>query len=175
MANYDVKGYIKDSNNYYFKDATARSSITTINNNIGDLSATGVTGASVAAQITALNGKIPTVNNGTLTIQRNGTNVATFTANQSGNATANITVPTALSALTTDATHRLVTDTQISAWNNKADKVSSLYTYLCFYQSGINSAIIFFRVPVDATNIYTIYKSWYDNKNTSMCKIMHYS
>ena len=39
---------------------------------------------------------IPTVNNGTLTIQKNGTNVATFTANQSGNATANITVPTTL-------------------------------------------------------------------------------
>lgn len=35
---------------------------------------------------------IPTVNNGTLTIQKNGTNVATFTANQSGNATANITL-----------------------------------------------------------------------------------
>ncbi len=37
---------------------------------------------------------VPTVNNGTLTIQKNGTNVATFTANQSGNSTANITVPT---------------------------------------------------------------------------------
>ena len=35
---------------------------------------------------------IPTVNNGTLTIQKNGTQVATFTANQSGNATANIAV-----------------------------------------------------------------------------------
>lgn len=33
---------------------------------------------------------IPTVNNGTLTIQKNGTNVQTFSANQSGNATANI-------------------------------------------------------------------------------------
>lgn len=33
---------------------------------------------------------IPTVNNGQLTIQKNGTNVQTFTANQSGNATANI-------------------------------------------------------------------------------------
>ena len=38
-------------------------------------------------------GDIPTVNNGTLTIQRNGTDVATFTANQSGNSTANISVP----------------------------------------------------------------------------------
>ena len=37
---------------------------------------------------------IPTVNNGTLTIKKNGTTVATFSANQSGNATANITVPT---------------------------------------------------------------------------------
>lgn len=37
---------------------------------------------------------IPTVNNGTITIQKNGTTVATFSANQSGNATANITVPT---------------------------------------------------------------------------------
>ena len=33
-------------------------------------------------------------NNGTLTIKKNGTTVATFSANQSGNATANITVPT---------------------------------------------------------------------------------
>lgn len=43
---------------------------------------------------------IPTVNNATLTIQKNGTNVQTFTANQSTNATANITVPTDTSDLT---------------------------------------------------------------------------
>lgn len=36
---------------------------------------------------------IPTVNNGTLDIQVNGTSVGTFTANQSGNTTANIVVP----------------------------------------------------------------------------------
>ena len=41
----------------------------------------------------------PKVNNGTLTIQKNGTNVATFTANQSSNATANITVPTTVAEL----------------------------------------------------------------------------
>lgn len=45
----------------------------------------------------------PTVNNGTLTIQKNGTTVQTFTANQSGNATANITVPTKVSELTNDS------------------------------------------------------------------------
>lgn len=37
---------------------------------------------------------IPTVNNGTLTIKQNGTDIQTFSANQSGNVTANITVPT---------------------------------------------------------------------------------
>lgn len=42
----------------------------------------------------ATTSQIPTVNNGKLTIQKNGTTVATFSANQSGNATANITVPT---------------------------------------------------------------------------------
>lgn len=42
-------------------------------------------------------------NNGTLTIQKNGTNVATFGANQSTNATANITVPTKTSQLTNDS------------------------------------------------------------------------
>lgn len=44
-----------------------------------------------------------TVNNATLTIQKNGTNVATFTSNASSNATANITVPTKVSELTNDS------------------------------------------------------------------------
>ena len=48
----------------------------------------------------ALTSDMPTVNNATLTIQKNGTNVQTFTANQSTNATANITVPTKISDLT---------------------------------------------------------------------------
>lgn len=46
---------------------------------------------------------IPTVNNATLTIQRNGTTVKTFTANASSNVTANITVPTKTSELTNDS------------------------------------------------------------------------
>lgn len=42
-------------------------------------------------------------NNGKLTIQKNGTDVATFTANQSTNVTANITVPTKVSEITNDS------------------------------------------------------------------------
>lgn len=46
---------------------------------------------------------IPTVNDATLTIQKNGTTVNTFTANASSNVTANITVPTKISDLTNDS------------------------------------------------------------------------
>ena len=46
---------------------------------------------------------IPTVNNATLTIQKNGTAIGTFTANASANVTANITVPTKTSELTNDS------------------------------------------------------------------------
>jgi hypothetical protein len=42
-------------------------------------------------------------NNGTLTIQKNGTNVATFGANSASNVTANISVPTNTSQLTNDS------------------------------------------------------------------------
>lgn len=45
----------------------------------------------------------PAVNNGQLTIQKNGSSIGTFTANQSSNATANIIVPTKTSDLTNDS------------------------------------------------------------------------
>lgn len=46
---------------------------------------------------------IPTVNDATLTIQKNSTNVATFTANASSNVTADISVPTNTSDLNNDS------------------------------------------------------------------------
>ena len=46
---------------------------------------------------------LPTVNDGTLTIQKNGATVETFTANSSTNKTVNITVPTKTSDLTNDS------------------------------------------------------------------------
>ena len=46
---------------------------------------------------------VPSVGNGTLTIQKNGSNVATFTANASSNVTCNITVPTNTNQLTNGA------------------------------------------------------------------------
>ena len=48
---------------------------------------------------------IPTVNNATLTIQRNNTNVGTFTANASSDKTINITVPTTVAELSDASTY----------------------------------------------------------------------
>ena len=54
---------------------------------------------------------IPTVNNATLTIQRNGTTVKAFTANASSNVTADITVPTKVSDLSNDSGYTTNTGT----------------------------------------------------------------
>ncbi len=64
---------------------------------------------------------IPTVNNGTLTIQKNGANVGTFSANQSGNSTINITVPTGAAAnkgvvTTLDASANLPTSNAVKTF-----------------------------------------------------------
>ena len=77
---------------------------------------------------------IPTVNNATLTIQKNGTNVSTFTANASSNVTANITVPTKISDLTDDtATYPI----------DKADTLTGLTATVTElnYVDGVTSSI----------------------------------
>lgn len=61
---------------------------------------------------------IPTVNDATLTIQKNGTDVATFTANSASNATANITVPTQASDI--GAQDTLVSGTNIKTVNGNS-------------------------------------------------------
>lgn len=77
---------------------------------------------------------IPTVNNATLTIQKNGTDVATFTANSSTNKTANIIVPTSaadVGALPSNTTiNDLTTTAQQDALNSGIDstKVSQIAT-----------------------------------------------
>lgn len=60
---------------------------------LGGNSASDDTVSSQKAVKNYVDGQIPTVNNATLTIQKNGSNVATFTANASSNVTANISVP----------------------------------------------------------------------------------
>ena len=74
-----------------------------------------------------------TVNNATLTIQKNGTNVATFTSNASSNVTANISVPTKVSQLTNDSgfitssgSCNYANSAGSVAWSNVSGRPSSL-------------------------------------------------
>lgn len=73
----------------------------------------------------------PTVNNGTLTIQKNGTNVQTFSANQSGNATANITVPTKVSDLNNDSnfTPKTYVDNAVAANRGAENPIATILAY----------------------------------------------
>lgn len=67
---------------------------------------------------------IPTVNNATLTIQKNGSNVATFTANASSNVTANISVPTNTNELTNGA--GFITSSALTGYEQTSNKVTSI-------------------------------------------------
>jgi hypothetical protein len=66
----------------------------------------------------------PTIGDGTLTIQKNGTAVATFKANATGNATANIVVPTKISDLTDDSS--FVEDSDLVAITNS--EIDGIFT-----------------------------------------------
>ena len=61
---------------------------------------------------------LPIVNNATLTIQKNGTNIQTFTSNASENVTANITVPTTVAELTDSSNYALESSLSNYALNN---------------------------------------------------------
>ena len=88
-------------NNISISGSTISATDTTYSAGTG-LSLTGTTFA-VDTTTIAEKSDIPTVNNATLTIQKNGSTVKTFTANASTNVTANITVPTKTSDLTNDS------------------------------------------------------------------------
>lgn len=69
-------------------------------------------------------GVIPTVNNATLTIQRNGTTVKSFTANSATNVTANITVPTKTSELTNDSSYITSAGAPVQSVNGETGAVT---------------------------------------------------
>ena len=66
----------------------------------------------------------PVVNNATLTIQKNGTNVATFTANASSNVTANIAVPTVTDTYSSTSSDGMSGKAVASAIANKVDNTT---------------------------------------------------
>ena len=98
--------------------------IKTVNNTSllgsGNLSVGTVTSVNNTAPVNGdVTISIPTVNNATLTIQKNGTTVNTFTANSSSDVTANITVPTDTSDLTNNA--GFITNSALSGYVQSTD------------------------------------------------------
>ena len=78
---------------------------------------------------------IPTVNNATLTIQKNGTTVNTFTANASSNVTCNITVPTTASDVSAIPTSAKGANSGVCPLNSSG-KID--VTYLPVYNGGVS-------------------------------------
>ena len=111
--NSEIK-YVRVSSSNVWTNGTASlqttiSDINTIRAN-ASLGATAVQPSDLATVATSgsyndLSNKptIPTVNNASLVIQKNSSNVATFTANASANVTCNISVPTKVSDLSNDS------------------------------------------------------------------------
>lgn len=96
---------------------------------------------------------IPTVNDATLTIQKNGTNVQTFTANQATNATANITVPTQFSDLSGTIGTSQIANTAVT--NSKIDWTTVAGQPTGFTRSNIaaNGFLSTFTTIADANDV----------------------
>ena len=99
-----------DAEDIVYDNSVSGLSATDVQNAIDELSSEKADSSSLATVATSgdyddLINKptIPTVNDATLTIQKNGSDVATFTANASSNVTANVTVPTTTSELTNNS------------------------------------------------------------------------
>lgn len=94
---------------------------------------------------------IPTVNNATLTIQKNGSNVATFTANASSNVTANIRVPNTVSSVSSSSTNADAVGAKLFY-----DTVGDIETALHAINSGSNSVNLSWYGVDTWTNSITI-------------------
>lgn len=76
---------------------------------------------------------IPTVNDATLTIQKNWVAVGTFTANSSTNATANITVPNVINNLTSTSTSDALSAYQGKELQDQIDNLKAMGRFLSLW------------------------------------------
>lgn len=95
---------------------------------------------------------IPTVNNGTLTIQRNGTNITTFSANTASNTTANISVPTKTSQITNDSD--FITSDDLPTVNNATLTIQKNATTInTFTANSATNKTVNITVPTDTGDL----------------------
>lgn len=111
-------------------------------------------------------------NNGNLTIQKNGTDVATFTANQSTNVTANITVPTKTSELTNDSGYTTnkgtVTQVKINGTTNSPDSAGLVDLGTISGGSSDNSKHGYTELTNESLNTITE-TGWYRADGSNTC------
>ena len=78
---------------------------------------------------------IPTVNDATLTIQKNWVAVGTFTANSSTNVTANITVPNVINNVTSTDTNNALSALQGKNLQDQIDDLKSMWRFLSLWDA----------------------------------------
>lgn len=86
---------------------------------------------------------IPTVNDATLTIQKNGTGVATFTANSATNVTANIAVPNIQNNLTSTSTTDGLSAYQGKLLKDALDDLKAIGRFLSLWDASTGQPISF--------------------------------
>lgn len=168
----DVSYWTNDAG--YITSAAIPSNVSAFSNDAGYLtsiptaSASTLGGVKVGSNLSidangVLSATQPTVGNATLTIQKNGTTVKTFTANASTNVTANITVPTKTSELTNDSS--FVTSSGTVA---KANQLTTPRT-IAISGGATGTATSFSgasNISIPITGMYETYLNW-GNQNLS--------
>ncbi len=101
---------------------------------------------------------IPTVNNATLTIQKNGSSVGTFTANAANAATVNITVPTKTSELSNDS--GFVTSAQLNALDSTSSGSGAVVTEVAQVNGKVTVTKGNVQIPVGSATATTYATIW---------------
>lgn len=99
---------------------------------------------------------LPTVNDATLTIQRNSTDVGTFSSNQATNNTINIIVPTAISDLTNDSPFADTTANNHFTGNNQ---FTGTNTFPGGYDIATTNATNCNDIVVNACDLFAVFDS----------------
>ena len=103
---------------------------------------------------------IPTVNNATLTIQRNGSQVGTFTANASSNSTVNITVPTNNNQLTNGAGYQTSSDVNAAIASAVAGITSFSYEVVAELPAYGEKGVIYLVASEDSGDPSNVYEEY---------------
>lgn len=103
---------------------------------------------------------IPTVNNATLIIQRNGSQVGTFTANASSNSTVNITVPTNNNQLTNGAGYQTSSDVNAAIASAVAGITSFSYEVVAELPAYGEKGVIYLVASEDSGDPSNVYEEY---------------